>query len=216
MGYSRGASSADLDPSLLVRIDKLCEDGWNRWERFDRTVRQRRFHPFVAADYFAVRDALVTLARPGRRFLEWGSATGVITILADLLGFDAYGIELDERLVREARELARNHAAGARFAVGSFLPAGYRWRGPSGDGRLGTIGQGPSGYLELGIPLDEFDVVFGYPWPGEDVIMIDLMRAYGAPDGLLLLHDENGVTVHGKGRPAPRPPSRPQATDCRR
>jgi hypothetical protein len=178
---------------------ELCDEGWSRWERFDGDVRRHRFHPFVAADYEAVLDALVPLARPGRRFLEWGSATGVITIMADLLGYSAYGVELDEGLVREARELARIRGSGATFCAGSFLPTGYR-RPPRTDGEPDTIGEGPSGYLELGIPLDEFDVVFGYPWPGEELVMIDLMQQYGSKDALLLLYHGNGVAKYRAGR----------------
>ena len=188
---------AELHPDLRARLDALCDEGWSRWERFDREVRQNRFHPFVPADYEVVLDALVPLVRPGLKFLEWGSAMGVITILADILGFDAYGIELDERLVHEARELARSSGSGARFVTGSFLPTGYRWGRATGDGRLGTIGHGPSGYLELALPLDEFDVVFAYPWSGEEPIMRDVMAQYGRRDALLLLHSGNeGITTY--------------------
>ena len=81
------------------------------------------------------------------------AATGVITIMADLLGYDAAGIELDAGLVAIARGLARKYDSKARFAAGSFLPTGYRWVSSDGDMRLGTIGDGPSGYLELGQPL---------------------------------------------------------------
>ena len=163
-------------------------------------MRQHAFHPFVASDYWVVLDALRAVVRPGLKFLEWGSAMGVITILADALGFEAYGIELDEQLVREARVLARSNTSGARLAAGSLLPTGYRWGRRTGDGRLGTIGQGASGYLELGIPLDDFDVVFAYPWTGEEPIMLDLMREYGRRDALLLLHSGNGVTTYRGGQ----------------
>jgi hypothetical protein len=54
--------------------------------------------------------------------------------------------------VREARELAQSKGSSACFAAGSFLPSG-----------LGTIGQGPSEYLPLGIPLHNFDVIFAHP-----------------------------------------------------
>ena len=202
MGCAKGPAPAALDPALAQRIHELCEEGWARWERFDREVRQHRFHPFVPADYDVVVEALAGLVRPALKFLEWGSAGGVITILADLLGFQAHGIELDERLVREARELARSTGSRARFAAGSFLPAGYRWD-RRGDGRLGTIGQGPSGYLELGSPLDEFDVVFGYPWPGEAPIMLDVMQEYGRSDALLLLHHGQGIDAYRGGRQIP-------------
>ena len=185
-----------MDAALRQRLDVLIEEGWEIWARFDDAVRRRQFHPFVAGDYERVLRALVPLRAPGRRFLEWGSATGVVTIMADLLGFDAYGIELDAQLVGIARDLATRYDSHARFAEGSFLPAGYQWRPSHGDGRLGTIGQGPSGYPELGHPLEDFDVVYGYPWGGEESMMRDLMRRYGRPGGCLLLHGDNDVVAY--------------------
>ena len=201
------AQQAVDDSILHARLDALCADGWAVWERFDRTVRERDFHPFVAADYEVVQAALLRLRAPGRRFLEWGSASGVITIMADLMGFDACGIELDASLVATARELATRHGSRARFVAGSFLPAGYEWRSPDGDTRTGTLGEGPSGYLQLGRALADFDVVFGYPWTGEAAVMQDVMQRYGRPDALLLLHDTNdGVRAYrggrGRGEPA--------------
>lgn len=176
---------------LGARLDALLADGWAIWERFDRPALATEFHPFVAADYDVVRAALLQLRAPGRRFLELGSATGIIAIMADLMGFEACGIELDASLVAIAREVAARHGSAARFVAGSFLPAGYRWRGRDGDPRRGTIGDGISGYGELGHALDDFDIVFGYPWDGEAEIMRDLVRQFGRPDALLLLYDTN-------------------------
>jgi hypothetical protein len=193
-----GASA--LEPALRARIERLLEDGWEIWERFDREVRRRRWHPFVPADYDEVLRTLLPLRAPGLRFLEWGSATGVITVMADLLGFEAYGIELDPALVEIARELAARHGSGARFAAGSFLPAGYRWRASDGDERLGTIGRGASGYQALGLPLEEFDLVYGYPWNGEEAMMRDLMKRYGGKGARLLLHGAPGAADRRAGR----------------
>lgn len=191
-----------LDPALRMRLNALAEEGWDLWSRFDVEVRQRDFHPFVAADYHVVLEALIPLRGTGLRFLEWGSATGVITIMADLLGFEAYGIEIDGGLVEQARELARRYDSGATFTAGSFIPAGYHWRDGGGDDRLGTIGSGDSGYLQLGMPLDRFDVVFGYPWAGEEPIMLDLMKAYGRPGARFLLHSAGSIKVYQGGREA--------------
>ncbi len=198
----RVSQGGELDAGLRARLDALVAEGWEIWEHFDNEVRRRGFHPFVAADYESVLATLVELREPGLRFLEWGSATGVITIMADLLGFEAYGIELDPKLVDVARDLARRHGSGARFAAGSFLPSGYRWRPPGGDGRLGTIGDGTSAYPQLGHPLDDFDLVYAYPWNGEAPMMQDLMRAYGGRGARLLLHGvSDGVQVFRGGRP---------------
>ncbi len=197
---ARDAALSGLEPELRERLHALAEEGREFWHQFDAEVRQQDFHPFVPADYDVVLAALVRIREPGLRFLEWGSATGVITIMADLLGFEAYGIELDAELVETARELATRYGSNARFAAGSFLPAGYRYRPRNGDGRLGTIGDGVSGYRELGVPLDDFDVVYGYPWGGEEPMMLDLMRAYGARDARLLILGGNEMRVYRNGR----------------
>lgn len=192
--------STTLEPDLQARIDSVCEEGRAYWHRFDAEVRQVSWHPFVPADYDCVRAALEPLRVPGRRFLEWGSATGVITIIADLMGFDACGIELDSSLVHVARNLAARSGSGARFAAGSFIPMGWEWRPRSADARTGTISQGPSGYLELGRSMSDFDIVFGYPWSGEEPLMLDLFRAHGHHDALLMLHSsQGGVQVHRRG-----------------
>ncbi|WP_411279342.1 hypothetical protein [Gemmatimonas sp.] len=153
----------------------------------------------MAADYDAVRAALLAHRVPGARFLEWGSATGVITVMADLMGFESYGIELDTALVTTARALAARFDSRAQFVTGSFLPTGYKRLGGGHDSN--TIGNGPSGYLQLGRALDDFDVVFGYPWDDDAPLMHDLMRQYGRPDALLLLNDtEVGVRAFRGGR----------------
>ncbi len=167
------------------------------WSLFDAEVRQQTWHPFVPADYHRVLDSLLTLRAPGLRFLEWGSATGVIAITADLLGFDAYGIELDPALVRVARDLARRYDSGVHFAEGSFLPARYRYRPGDRDARLGSIGEGASGYLELQHPLEDFDLVFAYPWEGEAPIMRDVFERYGGSEARLLIYGpDDAVHIH--------------------
>ena len=173
--------------TLRERLDALYEDGYEHFQRFDTEVRRHEFHPFVPAEYSEVEKLLAPIAREGLRFLEWGSGSGVITIMADLLGFEAYGIELDASLVDVARDLARKHGSDAKFVAASFMPAGYTYRDPDGGNRTGTLGDGPSGYLALGRPLDEFDVVFGYPWHGEEAVMRDVFKRYGSPDSKLII-----------------------------
>jgi hypothetical protein len=190
-----------LDPALRARLAQLADEGWEIWRRFDVEVRQEHWHPFVPADYDHVLRTLLQLRAPGLRFLEWGSATGVITIMADLLGYEAYGIELDARLVGVARDLAERFDSRARFAAGSFLPSGYRYRSRTGDDRIGTIGFGQSAYPALGHPLEDFDVVYGFPWHGEEAMMLDLMRAYGGTGARLVLHGgSEGIRVYRDGR----------------
>ena len=80
--------------------------------------------------------------------------------------------------------------------AGSFIPAGYRWKPKTGDGRMGTIGSGTLAYPELGYGLDDFDVVYAYPWDGEEPMMLDIMRVHGSPSALMLLMDPvQGIRV---------------------
>lgn len=183
------------------QLAALCAEGWSLFDEFDRRVRDRHFHSFVAADYEAVLAALRPLRKPETRFLEWGSATGVITIMADLLGFDAVGIEIDASLIRTSRDLAMRYGSKATFVEGSFLPTGYSWRSPVGNAVSWTTVSGPSAYVAMGAAMDEFDVVFGYPWGGEAPMMLDLMRRYGREKALLVLYDVSaGVRVYRDGR----------------
>lgn len=204
MNASERAVSEPLDPALRARLSALFDAGTEIWDRFDTEVRGAEWHPFVPADYERILQALLPLRAPHLRFLEWGSATGVITIMADILGFDAYGIELDPDLADISRDLAARFNSGARFAAGSFLPTGYRFQPRDGDGRLGTIGHGESGYLQLEHPLEDFDLVYAYPWGGEEAMMQDLMRCYGGRDARLLLQLGGEVRIFPNGRTPPR------------
>ena len=50
---------------LRQRLDALCAEGWDLWSTFDVEVRQDRWHPFIAADYTVVQDALERLITEG-------------------------------------------------------------------------------------------------------------------------------------------------------
>jgi SAM-dependent methyltransferase len=191
------AAAAALD----AKLEAVCAAGWAFWEHFDLVVRGNDFHAFIPAEYEIVRDSLREHVAPGRRFLELGSGSGIITILADVIGFDAVGIELDPALVTTARGFAEQFGSRARFVQGSFLPAGFNWQ-PAGAARnREQTGDGRSGYLELGMALDDFDVVYGYPWHGEAPMMLELMRQYGSEDAILLLNDTNaGVRAYQRGK----------------
>ncbi len=190
-------TTTTIAPELRARLDALYEDGWDHFQKFDAEVRRNSFHPFVPADYNEVEKLIAPVAREGLRFLEWGSGSGVITMMADLLGCDAWGIELDPRLVEVARALARKHDSDAQFVAASFLPAGYQYVDPDGGHRTGTLGDGPSGYIEMGRALDDFDVVFGYPWHGEEPVMRDVFRKYGNPDATLIIFPGGTHPVQG-------------------
>jgi hypothetical protein len=197
---SKMSPGAKPSSSRRERLTELQQKGREIWKRFDVDVRRQEWHPFVPADYQLVEKSLLRLHRPGLRFLEWGSATGVITIMADLLGYEAYGIEIDPALVEIARGLARDFESAAQFAAGSFLPADYEWVSEDGDRRYGTIGRGESAYATLGSDLDSFDIVFAYPWSGEEPIMHDVIKRRGNANSQFLLYGAAGVHIYQGGQ----------------
>ena len=203
-----GQAEPDVEAVLKERLRRICDDGRAVWGTFEAQIRNHRFHTFVPGDYECVLAALTALwvkvGMEGRapRLLELGSATGVIAIMADLVGYEACGIEIDPHLVEVARALAARHEAPVRFATGSYLPDGYEWEDDRGDKRLGTIGVAAPAYAELGHALDYFDVVYAYPWQGEQEIVHDLMARHGAANAWLLLHGgEGGVSLFRGGKP---------------
>ncbi len=147
---------------------------------------------FVPCDFAAVYHALAeihnTRIATGRRFLEWGSGIGAVTCLAAMLGFDAVGIEIEQRLVDMAVDLARAHAAEAQFACGSFVPDGFDPEVDWSTGVAWLTTDAPQAYDELELDPDDFDVVFAYPWPGEEQVIFDLFDGCAATGALLLTY----------------------------
>ena len=183
--------------------------------RIDEFETAGRVTGFVPSNYDGAYQFLRALGESplprGRQFCEWGSGFGVVAGLAALLEFDSCGIEIDSGLVLAARRLADDFELAVEFVHGSFVPPGseanihasgvYSWLETEGD----------SAYEELGLDVDDLDVVFAYPWPDEEGITAELFEKY-AGDGALL------VTFHGTDdfrlrrkvdRGRRRPPTRP-------
>jgi hypothetical protein len=149
---------------------------------------------FVPSDYVGAYGVLRTIAAvniaAGSLFCEWGSGFGVVASLAAMLEFDAYGIEIDEGLVAGARDLAADFEVPVEFVHDSFIPSGgedcadvpltFAWL-TAETGRAEE---------ELGLAIDDFDVIFAYPWPDEEHVIYDLFRRYAGVGALL-------VTYHG-------------------
>ena len=67
----------------------------------------------------AVYEALNELRGQVSTVLEWGSGLGVVAIMASRMGFEAYGIESEEKLVNHSIQLAQSYSAVAEFAHGN-------------------------------------------------------------------------------------------------
>lgn len=158
----------------------------------------RRATGFVPSDFKTVYHALQAIAdanlASGTSLCEWGSGFGVVASLASMLEFTACGIEIDKDLVDAARRLADDFGLPVEFAQGSFIPAGgeacaeeayvdnnaeYSW----------LITDADDGYEELQLDPEDFDVIFAYPWPGEEYLITTLFEKYAAEGALLLTFD---------------------------
>jgi predicted O-methyltransferase YrrM len=135
----------------------------------------------------------------GGRFLEWGSGIGVVACLAAQLGFDAIGIEIEEPLVDIANELADAHGIDAEFLCGSFVPHGTEVTVGTADDFAWLSSTGPVAYDDLDLEPNDFDLIFAYPWPGEEQIIFDLFANHAANGALLLTyHGIEGVRLQRK------------------
>lgn len=189
---------------LPADIAALIADAQTRVEEFsDRYAAT--VPAFVPSDFELVYRGLVGVQQarlaPGRRFVEWGSGIGVITCLADRAGFDAAGIEIEESLVDLAEALADDHGIAVEFARGSFLPPGAepRLEMPDDVAWLSTIGA--NGYDELDAEPDEYDLVFAYPWPGEEQVIFDVFEDCASTGALLMTyHGQDGLRLQRKVR----------------
>jgi SAM-dependent methyltransferase len=185
---------------LPARVRQLLDDADERIEHFLHAHRDQPIAAFVPSDFVLVYHALLAVNElqlaAGRRFVEWGSGTGVATCLAGMLGWDAVGIEIENDLVVLSQELADDFAIDCDFVQGTFVPTDHQsifedlrdfnWVRTDGD----------DAYHELDLEPDDFDLVFCYPWPGEEELCESLFAQCAARGALLLsYHGQEGVRL---------------------
>ena len=184
-------------PLVPEPFASLIQDADDRWEKFWAQKLNKRYPRYVASEpaqvYAAlkhVRDEGLAL---GERFIEWGSGFGVATSLASQLGFEATGIELEEGLVEIAESLAEKHQTGAEFIATTYIPEGYISYDHVGgsdivpDDSFGHQVEAPR-YEGMDIGLNEIDVFFVYPWPGEQEMMLKLFQSVASEDAILIAY----------------------------
>jgi hypothetical protein len=163
---------------------------------------------FVPSDFVTVYHALRAITEanlaPGTSMCEWGSGFGVVASLAAMLESDAYGIEIERGLVDASRKLADDFGLPVEFVHGSYVPSGAEAyvEEAYADNKaesLSLVTDADDAYDELGLDLDDFDVVFAYPWPGEERLVESLFENYAAEGALLLTYTQyNSVRLQRK------------------
>ena len=161
-------------------------------KRIERFRVEAHIPGFVPSDYGHVYRVLRAVEEadlaPGRLFCEWGSGFGVVTCLAAMLGFDAFGIEVEGELVEEARRLADDFEVSAEFVHGSFIPPGEEVLDEDLDGFSWMTTTADGAHDELGLGPDDFDLIFAYPWPDEQRVVADLFERHARAGALLLTY----------------------------
>ncbi|MEO6597888.1 MAG: hypothetical protein ABIP94_24360 [Planctomycetota bacterium] len=175
-------------PSIQpAALDELIAAGNDVWMEF-RALTADRHHPFIPCDHRGAYEALRPLRARATTFVEFGSAAGVVTIMADLLGFEAYGIEIEPWLVRRSIALAERLVSAATFAEGTFVPMAYQNEIENLTGDFLTLTNGACAFDEFGLDLTDFDLVFAYVWPGEEEWLHELIRRHARADAVLLTY----------------------------
>jgi hypothetical protein len=194
----------------VARLIATCSRSWERFFA-DHDDQAPRFVPSVPERVFAVLEEVTRRKLPPTQvFCEWGSGFGTATCLAALLGYEAYGLEIDEELVRLSRALARRLGIRVTMLCTSFLPAGYA-ASAGGDGAALVTpasvrdhhdtaeARGPLRYDGMEIAIADIGVFFAYPWPEERELMQELFEAVAREGALLVVyHTDTDIRVFRK------------------
>ncbi|MFN7733652.1 MAG: class I SAM-dependent methyltransferase [Pirellula sp.] len=169
---------------LLLRADELLQAYWDSWHR--KPIEQ-----YVACDFRDVWRAMKAVQTlqlaPGKLFCEWGCGFGVVTAMASILGWEAIGIEAEEFLVDQARRFLTAEKLPGEIWHGNFLPPGAeRWAKHQAN-HASLFHRIPSAYADRDLDIDDFAIVFAYPWPGEDTFLKEVFRRTAADEALLLV-----------------------------
>ncbi len=144
---------------------------------------------FVGSELPAVDRALSHIQAEGLArgpvFCEWGSGLGGACGVAALNGFTPLGIEIQREFVDSARALAENLSLPMVCAEGTFLLPGDE--DLAGTATLHTeLTFNSRAWDEMDLAPADCDVVFAYPWPGEEAIVEGTFARHASPEALLL------------------------------
>lgn len=169
---------------LLAAAEERLQSFWDQWYR--RPIEQ-----YVACDFDYVASGIDFVLRErlleGNTFCEWGCGFGVVTGLAALSGMAAVGIEAESFLVEQARQLLQSQGITAEIWQGNFLPRGAQKLADPQSNHASLFHDVPSAYEQHDMELDDFALLFAYPWPGEEHYLREVFARYARRNALLLM-----------------------------
>lgn len=175
---------------MPAEIRHWVAEARDRIEAFQDRWDRPQIEQFVAADYELVFQSLdwTLESQPmiGRRFIEWGCGFAVVSAMASRLGLDSIGVEAEPDLLDQGRRTIANWNVAAELVQGNFLPPGAE--SLTDDPTLPSVGhEAACAYSQLGLDLDDFAIVYAYPWPGEDDFHEAVFDHYASQGALLML-----------------------------
>lgn len=116
-------SDEPIEPLVEIELPgtgrELSEPARSLIEQGRARFKSVHVFEFVPSNYEMLWEKLDAL--PRGRFCEYGSGWGIATGLAELLGFEATGIELSAKLVEASRKLLAENGLRARIEQGDYL-----------------------------------------------------------------------------------------------
>lgn len=183
------------DVELPEAVTRFIEEADLRYDQYHAAGLQRRYPRYVPSEPAQVYSALKAVSDRGlplgESFIEWGSGFGVATGLAALLGYEATGIEIQPDLIEKAEALLDSQGIEAAFINCSYLPEGvieYETLGTT-DLEFDSCGHEASPIYEgMTLPINEIDLFFVYPWPGEQGMMLKLFDLVAGEGAILVAY----------------------------
>ena len=156
---------------------------------------------YVGSDLVVIQRGLVRIQGEGLArgpvFCDWGSGLGGVCAVAALNGFEPFGIEIEGGMVDSARELAEELELPMSFAAGTFLLPGDE--NLVADKTNTALAFDGLGWKTLGLLPRDCDVVFAYPWPGDEGLVDAVFARHASPGALLLtFHDKDYLLLQRK------------------
>lgn len=174
-----------------AEVAALIDDATQRIDVFFDQRGKDRPTGFYPSDFelvFRGLRAVRELSPEGRRMCEWGCGFGVASGMATTLGYTACGIEIDRVLVEEARQLLATHDLQVEVLEGSFIPEDYARHERLSDLETMTVMTGADVYGDGDSDIEDYDLIFAYPWPDEEGQFCDLFDQYGNYGALLMTY----------------------------